>query len=106
MVLQRTPKACCENNPHASRQTELAEEFPAHVVSSWLGNTERVAAEHYLQVLDSHFEKAARIPARTASESNGTEMHRGTENAKHPCFQGVLQESMGVTGLEPVTSTV
>jgi hypothetical protein len=46
-----------------SRQTELTERFPAHVVSAWLGNTPRVAVQHYLQVRDSDFERAAKSEA-------------------------------------------
>jgi len=46
------------HNLRASRQTELEEHFPSHVVCAWLGNSETVARKHYLQVLDSHFQKA------------------------------------------------
>lgn len=47
------------HNLRASRETELTHEFPLHVVTEWLGNTEAVAAKHYLQVTDSDFERAA-----------------------------------------------
>lgn len=55
------------HNLRASRQTELMSEHPAHVVCSWLGNTLAVAASHYLQVTDEHFE-AALGPAPEPSE--------------------------------------
>ena len=42
----------------ASRQTELSDEFPAHVVCARMGNTEIVARQHYLSTLDKHFDKA------------------------------------------------
>ena len=42
----------------ASRETELVEEFPVHVVTAWLGNTPDVAAKHYLSVLPAHLERA------------------------------------------------
>src|SRR4029077_15799694 len=51
------------HNLRGSRQTELTERFPAHVVSNWLGNTPRVAVQHYLQVRDSDFERAAESEA-------------------------------------------
>lgn len=51
-------------NLRSSRQTELAERWPAHVVCSWIGNSERVAQDHYLQLRDSDFESAARFPAQ------------------------------------------
>jgi integrase len=47
------------HNLRASRQTELVESFPLHVVCAWLGNTPAIAQGHYLQVHDAHFEKAA-----------------------------------------------
>ncbi len=46
-------------NLRASRQTELAEDYPLHVACAWIGNTQAVAQKHYLQVTDEHFAKAA-----------------------------------------------
>ncbi len=46
------------HNLRATRQTELSERFPGHVVCDWMGNSQRVADRHYLQTTDSHFEKA------------------------------------------------
>lgn len=84
----------------ASHQTELTEQFPAHIVSAWLGNSERVAAQHYLQVLDSHFQKAARIPARTTPESGVFETHRVTENTKTLGNSMVLALKLGDGGFD------
>jgi integrase len=47
------------HNLRSTRQTELAEQFPTHVVCAWIGNSRQVAMEHYLQVTDDHFERAA-----------------------------------------------
>jgi integrase len=47
-------------NLRATRETELANEYPLHVVTAWMGNTEKVASKHYLQVTDAHFEQAQR----------------------------------------------
>lgn len=47
------------HNLRLSCQTDLEEHFPTHVVCSWLGNSERIAREHYLVVTDSHINKAA-----------------------------------------------
>jgi len=46
------------HNLRSSRQTELTEDFPSHVVCAWLGNSEEIAREHYLQVTDEHFDRA------------------------------------------------
>ena len=43
------------HNLRASRQTELSDQFPQRVVCQWLGNSEDVAKEHYLNVMDVHF---------------------------------------------------
>ena len=45
-------------NLRASRQTELAKTYPAHVVCSWMGNTKDVANEHYLHMTDADFQRA------------------------------------------------
>ena len=45
-------------NLRSSRETELAETLPLHVVCSWLGNTALVAAKHYLPLTDDHFAQA------------------------------------------------
>ena len=46
------------HNLRASRQTELQNQFPAHVVCDWLGNSEAIAHKHYLTVTDEHFDQA------------------------------------------------
>ena len=45
-------------NLRATRETELMETYPSHVVVSWIGHSETVAQKHYLQTTDAHFEKA------------------------------------------------
>src|SRR5262249_15834499 len=47
------------HNLRASRETELAEIFPIHVVCAWLGHAAAIAQKHYLQVTDQDFERAA-----------------------------------------------
>jgi len=48
-----------------------------HVVCQWIGNSQPIAAKHYLQVTDDHFSKALRnavqqpvVLPRTVSQSN------------------------------------
>ena len=44
-------------NLRSTRQTELTNAgVPSHLVCQWLGNTEKVAMEHYLQVTDADFQ--------------------------------------------------
>jgi integrase len=57
------------HNLRSSRQTELAETFPAHVVCKWLGNTEDVARAHYLQVTDEHFRQAVKAEPEQVAQN-------------------------------------
>ncbi len=52
------------HNLRASRETELMQGFPVHVVTSWIGHTALVAQKHYLQVTDADFTRAAKSGAR------------------------------------------
>ena len=47
-------------NLRSARETELADQFPAHVASAWIGNSVAVAVEYYLQVTEDHFKQAAK----------------------------------------------
>ena len=57
-------------NLRSSCQTDLEELFPSHVVCAWLGNSQRVATEHYLQVTDAHFARAT-DESKSVGESMG-----------------------------------
>ena len=46
-------------NMRASRETELSETHPIHVVCAWIGDSAAIAAKYYLQVRDSDFDRAA-----------------------------------------------
>src|SRR5262249_54376152 len=62
-------------NLRSTRQTELTEKFQSHVVCAWIGNSEDVAREQYLQVTDEHFNRATQDPAEPAA------LHRRSTNA-------------------------
>jgi integrase len=53
-----TPWQRTFQNMRSTRETELAEHFPMHVVTKWIGNSDSVAVQHYLQVTNDHFAKA------------------------------------------------
>lgn len=46
------------HNLRASRETELCQRFPIHVVCEWIGNSAAVAVRHYLQVTENDFDRA------------------------------------------------
>lgn len=86
-------------NLRSSRQTELSAEFPAHVVCAWIGNSEKVAAEHYLQVREEDFQRAAKagqktgqhtaVSARTSSQDlEGGQDSESEPLAEVPVLQG------------------
>jgi hypothetical protein len=88
-----------------------------HVVCAWIGNSAAVAAKHYLQVTDEHFEQAAR-PEKSAAQNPAQQRAEMACNSSHqemqnPGFSGVCQTlpctasgPVGGKGLEPSTSTV
>jgi integrase len=81
----------------SSRETELAQDFPIHVVTAWLGNTPAIAMRHYLLTTDTDFERASgrvnlpasfpvaatgQIPGQQDAESTGNALsERGRERA-------------------------
>jgi integrase len=64
-------------NLRATRETELAEQFPIHVVCEWIGNSEAVARKHYLQVTDDHFAAAVGSASYDATQN-------ATQNTTQP----------------------
>jgi len=94
------------HNLRASRQTELEERFPSHVVCAWLGNSEKIAREHYLQVREVDFAKAMQNPVQFSSALARTAPHDCTGNAKTLEVPRILAKKVGDEGLEPATSTV
>src|SRR5688572_10153581 len=108
------------HNLRSSRQTELSERYPLHVVCAWLGNTRDTATQHYLQVTDAHFDqviadgaaaKAAQNPAQQPAAPSSNESQANSENiakSGETCVIGVgaAMSANGrtfPTGVEPVT---
>lgn len=98
-------------NLRATRETELARDYPLHVVTAWIGNSQAVAAQHYLSVTDQDFERAAQNPAQQVAAGERTEGKRpGPDLVNIPSAQGsALTRApmrLGQTppaGLEPAT---
>ena len=87
------------HNLRSSRQTELEETFPSHVVCKWIGNSLQVARKHYLQTTDEHFERATRSgaesgaqvaqnPAQQAHASSRNESPKGKKSKAQPLNPG------------------
>ena len=111
-----TPWPKLFQNLRSTRETELAENNPLHVVVAWLGNSQLIAAKHYLQVTDEHFTQATtQNPTQSGAEigeSDGITVIRPLrENEKAPEFPGLSRPFSSVnfmavppTGVEPVSS--
>lgn len=98
-------------NLRASRETELAETFPIHVVAEWLGNSPKTALAHYTQVTEEHFRQAAQNttqqPAelsRAASQGEKSEMPEvDTTRAFATPYEDKQKHRVTPTGFEPVS---
>jgi integrase len=66
-------------NLRSSRETELAETFPLHVVAEWLGNSPKTALAHYTQVTEEHYRKALQNPRQQAAAP--ARKRRGAKNS-------------------------
>jgi hypothetical protein len=62
------------NAIRASRETELAREYPVHVVTAWLGNSPKIAMKHYLMVTEKDFELAS--GAQSGAVTGGNKVQR------------------------------
>jgi len=70
------------HNLRSTRQTELAQTFPIHVVCQWLGNSEAVAQDHYLQVTEAHFAKAIESNTNSGEQAVDTADTEGKKAAQ------------------------
>ncbi len=105
-------------NLRSTRETELTETWPQHVVIAWLGHSQAIATRHYLQVTEEHFEraaqnaahlaqKAAQYPAALSGTVQNVTRDSGSENEILPLVAagcGSIQDTpLGDAGIEPAT---
>ncbi len=84
------------HNLRSSRETELLEEFPVHVVALWMGHDAKVSLKHYAQTTEDHFDRAAsgaesgaheaQKPAQQRTAGNRGEPKSSPENADGEAF--------------------
>jgi len=116
-----TPLPRLFHNLRSSRQTESAQEHPDYLVTAWLGNSEQVARDHYLQVRDEDFARAAAggeavepsaedrasaaraNPVRHPAAGGGMASPGVTPNKKRPGNPGVLVSAVTPAGFEPAS---
>ena len=113
-------------NLRASRETELCQNHPLHVVAAWIGNSPTIAIGHYLQTIDPDWEKATTISDVKSDGSDVKTMHfsmdssgsktgqddsNSIENGLDSSVLSEITEEMksdlvGAEGIEPPTNTV
>jgi len=105
-------------NLRSSRQTELEQDYPTYVVCSWLGNSPKIAQNHYLTVTEDHYRSAASersgfgaewgmqppVEGRTSSHKESRIVINARENTSFSDIVDVLENTLvAEEGLEPPT---
>jgi len=116
-------------NLRASCATDWVEKYPNHVVAKWLGHSPMIAATHYLQARERHFEdvvngagqgsasrakKSVHICVQSKAAATSSDSHEPNQlGEKRLIVRNVADRCepqqtaiVGSTGFEPVTSTV
>ena len=70
----------------------MADGYPLHVVTAWLGNTPKVADRHYLTVTEEHFQTAAK----------GVVQQSVLQDSAHACTDAPDEDDK--SHLQPVTA--
>ncbi|HEX4792409.1 MAG TPA: site-specific integrase [Humisphaera sp.] len=68
-----TPWPKLFQNLRSTREIELCNEHPEHVVAQWIGHTSAVARKHYLRATEDHFQKAAQNTTQKVGETREIE---------------------------------
>ena len=87
------------HNLRSSRQTELAERFPSHVVCDWLGNSEDIARKHYYQTTAEHFSQATRGAQNGAQAAQNAAQRGRAEHGGESHKQGATPEPCAVSAI-------
>jgi len=77
------------HNLRASRQTELANQYPLHTVCSWIGNSKLIEAAHYLQVTDADWQRA--VGEAEQATSRGAKCGAMSVRVRLHCFAAWLR---------------
>jgi len=68
-------------NLRASCATDWVEKYPAHVAAKWLGHSPAVAAAHYLQAREHHFDDVVGGGSKCGAESGALEAQNRAQQA-------------------------
>jgi hypothetical protein len=113
-----TPWPRLLHNLRSSLETELADEYPIHVVAAWMGHSVAIATKHYTQVTDDHFAracvtspKATQNPTQQVSADVSNDVQANHAPTKKPRIRQADADSCGAVqiaqadrkGFEPST---
>ena len=99
-------------NLRVTRENELEAVFPSHVVNAWIGNSRKVALQHYLQVTEEHFQAASQLPhsCQQGPEGGCNGVENKVTDIKKPVLRGSSEDYNTMqngqappAGLEPAT---
>ncbi len=85
-------------NLRSTRETELMERFPIHVVCAWIGNSVLIAKKSYLQIRDEDYDKACTRIAQS--------VHSQDQSVQNPAQNIPEQTSTNMTALRELISQV
>lgn len=83
------------HNLRASRQNELMESHPIHVVCDWIGNSALIAGEHYLHVRESDFDAALESVSQSGALSNQSKQSRANLSGNGAVLNAAQLEEVG-----------
>ncbi len=106
VALRRSTKLF--QNLRSTRETELAESLPIHIVCQFMGNSEAVAKKHYLRVTDEHFADAVTMayklawqPSATLGNAGQPKMETAGIAEENPPLHTYTHEQIPPRGVEP-----
>lgn len=92
------------HNLRSSRETELLDAHPLHVVAKWMGHDARISLKHYAQTTDEHFERAlggaksgaleAQNPAQQVAAVDGKERTIPSEGDREEGFIASTRDAL------------
>ncbi len=92
------------HNMRASCETDLMQDHGIHVVTAWLGNTPKIALQHYLQTLDRDFEKAILGNGKSGAESGAQKDGMGQNTGQSTTAGKSLKTTEATESVETVGS--
>ena len=94
------------HNLRSSRETELLESFPVHVVALWMGHDAKVSLKHYAQTTEDHFDRAASGAKSGAPEAQNQAQRKGADNGSESHEWSTNPELVGSSAIPCETQPI